>query len=71
VPITIEYYQAYSVASMKLSWSSPSTPKQVVPTTRLYTSATSATALSLAASSISLFSEKPVKTDSTDPMTTI
>jgi subtilisin family serine protease len=34
--ITYEYYENYGVASSQLSWSSPSTPKAVIPSNRLY-----------------------------------
>jgi PA14 domain len=33
--LRVEYYERYSVASIKLSWSSPSQPKAVIPTTAL------------------------------------
>jgi subtilisin family serine protease len=67
--ITVEYYQNYSVASMKLYWSSPSTPNQIVPTLRLYAPGTPATPLNVtAAASGSLFSTKPVATDPKDPL---
>jgi hypothetical protein len=34
--IRIEYYEAYAGAEIHLSWSSPSTPKQIVPASRLF-----------------------------------
>ena len=61
--ITVEYYQNFSVSSMKLSWSSPSTPKQIVPANRLYLPGTVIQPLSLAAGSSSLFSQTRVAGD--------
>lgn len=65
--ITVEYYDNYSVASMKLSWSSASTPKQVVPASRLYLTGTPASALGAKVSSLrsvaaaaSLFNDTPI-----------
>ncbi len=34
--ITVQYFQNTGIGSVKLSWSSPSTPKQMIPTSRLY-----------------------------------
>ncbi|MEW5960939.1 MAG: PA14 domain-containing protein, partial [Chloroflexota bacterium] len=36
VDIRIDYYDNTGNARMKLSWSSPSRSKQIIPTTRLY-----------------------------------
>ena len=36
VPITMEYYQHYGVASASLAWSSPSTPGNIIPQSQLY-----------------------------------
>jgi hypothetical protein len=35
-PLKVEYYDNTSVASVRLSWKSASTPRQPVPTSRLY-----------------------------------
>ena len=35
-PLYILYYDNVGPASMKFSWSSPSTPKQIIPASRLY-----------------------------------
>jgi hypothetical protein len=36
--ITVDYYDATGLASMKLLWSSTSQPQQVIPQSRLYSS---------------------------------
>jgi subtilisin family serine protease len=67
--ISVEYYDNYSVSSMKLSWSSPSTPKQVVPTTRLYPPLLASDPLTTAAaSSATLFSDKPITRGTPEPI---
>lgn len=43
-PITVEYYEGPGDGVIKLSWSSPSQPKQIVPSTRLSTVDTSSVA---------------------------
>jgi subtilisin family serine protease len=58
--ITVEYFDNTGVASMKLSWSSPSTPKQIVPASRLYPTTATASAVE-ALSSTSLFSDKTIE----------
>jgi subtilisin family serine protease len=69
--ITVEYYDNYSVASMQLSWASPSTPMQVVPTIRLYpTTSTTTSIASVAAAAPSLFSDKNVAGDAPGPPVT-
>ena len=67
--ITVEYYDNYSVASMKLSWASPSTPKQIVPTARLYLPGTPSDPLTASALSPSLFSDKQVTAQPLEPAT--
>jgi subtilisin family serine protease len=68
--ITVEYYQNYSVASLKLSWSSPSTPFQIVPTLRLYPPGTPSDPVTATAMSASLFSDKPIEKHSAEPVLT-
>jgi hypothetical protein len=34
--VVIEYYQGWGGSQVSLSWSSPSTPKQIIPTTQLF-----------------------------------
>ena len=68
--ITVEYYQNYSVASLKLSWSSPSTPFQIIPTLRLYPPGTPSDPVMATAMSASLFSDKPIEKHSAEPVLT-
>ena len=58
--IKVEYFDNTGVASMKLSWSSPSTPKQIVPASRFYPTTTTVSAVQ-ALSSASLFSDKTIE----------
>lgn len=58
--IKAEYYDDKGVASMRLSWSSPSTPKQIVPASRLYPTTQTVSAVE-ALSSASLFSDKTIE----------
>ena len=43
VPIRVEYYEGIGGASIRLRWSSPSTPLQLVPQSQLYPAGTSTT----------------------------
>lgn len=69
--IFVQYYENYGVASMKLSWSSPSTPKQVIPASFLFStsSATSQSTIAQAQKSPALFSGQPIG-DSKDSVLT-
>jgi len=58
--IKVEYFDNTGVASMKLSWSSPSTLKQIVPASRLYPTTSTISAVE-ALSSPSLFSDKTIE----------
>lgn len=44
VPIELEYFEREGSASLKLEWSGPGVPRQVIPAARLYTSASPAPA---------------------------
>ena len=62
--ITVEYFQNTGIGSVKLSWSSPSTPKQMIPTSRLYpvgaVIAGGEPVPSAISASPSLFNDKPI-----------
>ena len=60
--IKVEYYDDRGVASVKLSWSSPSTPKQIIPASRLYPTTTTVSVVK-ALSSPTLFSDKTIENE--------
>jgi subtilisin family serine protease len=56
--IKMEYYDNTGNASAKLSWSSPSVAKQVIPQSRLFSGTTAAAAAPATASAASVFSDR-------------
>jgi subtilisin family serine protease len=62
--ITVQYFQNTGIGSVKLSWSSPSTPKQMIPNSRLYpvgaVIAGGEPVPSAISASPSLFNDKPI-----------